>query len=174
MKDTRNYLAVDLGAESGRTIVGSLDGDKLTLAEIHRFPNGPVQLNDGLHWDALRLWSEIKSGIAMTVKSGVKLDGIGLDTWGVDFALLDPDHSLLFNPFHYRDATKRLVVTGPVAATAIGNVLIQAIALKDLGSLADARTVVRASFEVEEYHPVHSGGDWDEAYSKLLSLMERV
>ena len=100
---TRNYLAVDLGAESGRTIVGSLDGDKLTLRETHRFSNGPVQLNDGIHWDVLRLWSEIKSGIAATVKRDVKLDGIGLDTWGVDFALLDRNHSLLSNPFHYRD-----------------------------------------------------------------------
>lgn len=99
----RNYLAVDLGAESGRTIVGSLDGDQLTLRETHRFSNGPVQLNDGIHWDVLRLWSEIKAGIAATVKRDVQLDGIGLDTWGVDFALLDRNHSLLSNPLHYRD-----------------------------------------------------------------------
>ena len=85
----RHYLAIDLGAESGRTIIGSLLNDKLTLSETHRFPNGPVCLTDGIHWDVLRLWSEIKSGIAATVKNGMKLDGIGLDTWGVDFALLD-------------------------------------------------------------------------------------
>ena len=103
MTASHNYLAVDLGAESGRTIVGSLRNDKLTLSETHRFANGPVRLNDGMHWDVLRLWSEIKSGIAVTVKNGTQLDGIGLDTWGVDFALLDRNHSLLSNPFHYRD-----------------------------------------------------------------------
>jgi rhamnulokinase len=70
------------------------------------------------------------------------------------------------------NATNRVVLTGPVEATAIGNVLMQAISLKDLDSLTDARTVVRASFEVEEFHPVYDG--WDEAYAKLLSLMERV
>ncbi|MGE5373850.1 MAG: rhamnulokinase [Bacteroidota bacterium] len=104
MTIAHNYLAVDLGAESGRTILAALDGDRLTLAETHRFPNGPVPINDGIHWDVLRLWSEIKLGIAATVKKGVHLDGIGLDTWGVDFALLDRNHSLLSNPFHYRDA----------------------------------------------------------------------
>ena len=62
-----------------------------------------MQINDGIHWDVLRLWSEIKSGIAATIKKGSQLDGVGLDTWGVDFALLDKNHSLLSNPFHYRD-----------------------------------------------------------------------
>jgi rhamnulokinase len=104
MTNAHHYLAVDLGAESGRTILGALDGDRLTLTETHRFPNGPVRINDGIHWDVLRLWNEIKSGIAATVKKGTKLDGVGLDTWGVDFALLDRNHSLLSNPFHYRDA----------------------------------------------------------------------
>jgi rhamnulokinase len=104
MTDTRNYLVVDLGAESGRTILGALDAKQLTLKETHRFSNGPVRLNDGLHWDVLRLWGEIKLGIASTVRSGIKIDSIGLDTWGVDFALLDRNHSLLSNPFHYRDA----------------------------------------------------------------------
>lgn len=103
MTNTSNYLAVDLGAESGRTILGSFDGDRLTLKETHRFPNGPVRLGDSLHWDVLRLWSEIKSGIAVTIQNGARIDGIGLDTWGVDFALLDKHNSLLSNPFHYRD-----------------------------------------------------------------------
>ena len=101
----RNYLAVDLGAESGRTIVGTLDDKHLRLTETHRFGNGPVHLQDGLHWDVLRLWSDIKAGIAASsVKFNKKLDGIGLDTWAVDFALLDKNNSLLSNPFHYRDA----------------------------------------------------------------------
>jgi rhamnulokinase len=104
MTTTRNYLAVDLGAESGRTIVGTLDDDRLSLSETHRFGNGPVRLPDGLHWDVLRLWSEIKAGIGISsAKFNKNLDSIGLDTWGVDFALLDRNHSLLSNPFHYRD-----------------------------------------------------------------------
>ena len=104
MTTTRNYLAVDLGAESGRTIVGTLDGDHLSLTETHRFGNGPVRLPDGLHWDVLRLWSDIKAGIGISsAKFNKNLDSIGLDTWGVDFALLDRNHSLLSNPFHYRD-----------------------------------------------------------------------
>ena len=93
------HLAIDLGAESGRTIVGSLDGNKLTLNETHRFPNRPVRLNDGLHWDILRLWSDIKEGIGKSKA----IESVGLDTWAIDFALLDKKNSLLSNPFHYRD-----------------------------------------------------------------------
>ncbi|MGZ9225767.1 MAG: rhamnulokinase [Anaerolineales bacterium] len=104
MTVTRNYLAVDLGAESGRTIVGSLDDSRLSLTETHRFLNGPVRLPDGLHWDVLRLWSEIKAGIGISsAQFNRSLSSIGLDTWGVDFALLDSQGSLLSNPFHYRD-----------------------------------------------------------------------
>lgn len=104
MTTTRNYLAVDLGAESGRTIVGTINEGCLTLAETHRFTNGAVRLPDGLHWDVLRLWSDIKAGIATSsAKFNKKLDSIGLDTWGVDFALLDKNKTLLSNPFHYRD-----------------------------------------------------------------------
>jgi rhamnulokinase len=104
MASAHNYLAIDLGAESGRTIVGSLEEDHLALAETHRFTNEPVRLPDGLHWDVLRLWSEIKAGIGISsAKFNKKLDGMGLDTWGVDFALLDKQGALLSNPFHYRD-----------------------------------------------------------------------
>ena len=104
MAGTHNYLAVDIGAESGRTILGALDDQKLTLTETHRFANGPVRLPDGLHWDVLRLWSEIKAGIGISsAKYDNKLDSIGLDTWGVDFALLDAQGALVSNPFHYRD-----------------------------------------------------------------------
>lgn len=100
-----NYLAVDLGAESGRVMIGTLADDHLSLAEAHRFANIPVRLPDGLHWDVLRIWSEIKSGLAAAVsKNGKQFDSIGLDTWGVDFALLDQNGSLLGNPFHYRDS----------------------------------------------------------------------
>ncbi len=104
MTAVRNYLAIDLGAESGRTIVASFADGKLTLSETHRFPNAPVRLIDGIHWDVLRLWSEIKTGIGLSsTKFDKSIDSIGLDTWGVDFALLDRNNSLLSNPFHYRD-----------------------------------------------------------------------
>jgi rhamnulokinase len=104
MTNTRNYLAVDLGAESGRTMVGTFEGSRLSLTETHRFPNGPVRLPDGLHWDVLRLWSEIKTGIGISAaKLDKNIESIGLDTWGVDFALLDRQGALLANPFHYRD-----------------------------------------------------------------------
>ena len=99
-----DYLALDIGAESGRAIVATLDGERLTLNEVHRFGNGPVRLPDGIHWDVLRLWSEIKTGIAAAIKSRAIPASIGLDTWGVDFALLDKNGALLGNPFHYRDA----------------------------------------------------------------------
>jgi len=99
-----DYLALDLGAESGRAIVGTLEKGKLTLNEVHRFANSPVHLPDGMHWDVPRLWSEIKAGIAAAIKAGARPAGLGFDTWGVDFALLDKHGALLGNPYHYRDA----------------------------------------------------------------------
>jgi rhamnulokinase len=97
-----NYLALDLGAESGRAILGTLSDDRLELREIHRFANIPVQLPSGLHWDVLYLWREIQTGIARAAAQ-TPLDSLGLDTWGVDFALLDRRGDLLANPHHYRD-----------------------------------------------------------------------
>ncbi len=99
-----NFLAIDLGAESGRAILATLDGDQLSLKDVHRFPNGPVRLPDGLHWDILRLWSEIKTALhTATHQHHVTLAGIGIDTWGVDYGLLDRTGALIGNPFHYRD-----------------------------------------------------------------------
>jgi rhamnulokinase len=102
MGEKNNYLAIDLGAESGRTIVGSLDESILKLTETYRFPNGPVWLPDGLHWDVLHLWSEIQKGMNASAAK-YSLTSLAIDTWGVDFALLDKNNSLLSNPFHYRD-----------------------------------------------------------------------
>ena len=103
MPQARHYLAMDIGAESGRAIIGSLHDIQLTLNETHRFSNGPVRLDDGLHWDILKLWSSIKHGIIKSSKVENRLEGIGLDAWGVDFALLDKNGGLLGAPFHYRD-----------------------------------------------------------------------
>jgi rhamnulokinase len=104
MTKMHNYLAIDLGAESGRTIVGSLEDNYLTLSETHRFANEPIKMPDGLHWDVMHLWSEIKTGIGISsAKMNKKLDSMGIDAWGVDFSLLDRKGELLFHPFHYRD-----------------------------------------------------------------------
>jgi rhamnulokinase len=105
MTTTQALLAFDLGAESGRALLGRFDGDHLTLADVHRFPNLPLRLPDGLHWNVLQLWSEIKQGIGLAGQmAGDRLRSIGLDTWGVDFALLDRTGALIGNPYHYRDS----------------------------------------------------------------------
>ena len=80
------------------------DGEKITLEEKHRFSNDPVTVNGGMYWDVLRLFHEIKQGILKCVNSGDRdIDCIGIDTWGVDYGLLDKDGKLLANPYHYRD-----------------------------------------------------------------------
>jgi len=104
MPQDRKILAFDLGAESGRAVVGLLEGDRLRLEEVHRFPNGPVRVLGHLHWDVLRLFSEVKQGVGMSIQRfGRDIASMGLDTWGVDFALLDRDDRLIGNPYHYRD-----------------------------------------------------------------------
>jgi len=97
------FLAVDLGAESGRAVLGRFNGERITLEEVHRFPNVPVRLPDGLHWDVLRIIREVKDGIAKATRNGGRIESLGVDAWGVDFALLDRDGCLIFNPYHYRD-----------------------------------------------------------------------
>jgi len=102
---TRVYLAGDFGAESGRVMAGLFDGRTLSLEEVHRFPNEPVRLPDGLHWDVLRLFHELKNGLRAAIRRyGAATVSVGVDTWGVDFGLLDRRGALLGNPWHYRDA----------------------------------------------------------------------
>ena len=103
MAETQSFLAFDLGAESGRGVLGRFDGEKIALEELHRFPNGGVRVLDGLHWDVLRLWSEMKHVLSLCARRKEELKGIGVDTWGVDFALIGADESLLGLPYHYRD-----------------------------------------------------------------------
>jgi rhamnulokinase len=98
---SERFLAIDLGAQSGRAMLGELESGRLALTEVRRFLNDPVREATGLHWDAPKLWSEIQRALEDT--SGRSLDGIGLDTWGCDFALLGGDNRLLENPYHYRD-----------------------------------------------------------------------
>ncbi|HEY5585081.1 MAG TPA: rhamnulokinase family protein [Ruminiclostridium sp.] len=97
-------LAFDYGASSGRAILGKFDGERLSLQEIHRFTNEPVMVGNNLYWDILRLYHEMKQGIMKCVSSGNKdIASIGVDTWGVDFGLLDSSGKLMGNPYHYRD-----------------------------------------------------------------------
>ncbi len=98
------YLAFDLGAESGRAVLGRFDGDKLSLQDVHRFPTGATTVLGTMYWDALRLFDDCKRGLAMaSAAHGEEIDGMGIDTWGVDFGLLDDSGRLLANPRHYRD-----------------------------------------------------------------------
>jgi rhamnulokinase len=96
-------LAFDLGAESGRGVLGRFDGDKVELEVVHRFPNGPVRTLDAWHWDVLRLYGEMLAALRRCAAEYGKIDSVGVDTWGVDFALVGRDDTLLGNPRHYRD-----------------------------------------------------------------------
>jgi rhamnulokinase len=105
----RNFLAFDLGAESGRALLGTLEGGRLRLEEKHRFLNPVGRINGHLHWNLLAQWEELKTGLRKSVGDArgsgraPPIHGLGVDTWGVDFGLLGRDGDVLANPFHYRD-----------------------------------------------------------------------
>ena len=99
----KKILSFDFGASSGRAMISSFDGEKITIEEIHRFSNDTVIVNGTMYWDILRLFFEIKTSITKAVNSG-GFDAIGIDTWGVDFGLIDKRGKLLSNPVHYRDS----------------------------------------------------------------------
>ena len=99
------YLAVDLGASSGRVLAGLFENEKLELVEMHRFWNGAIEHEDGLHWDIDQLFAEIKTGLKKGFETyGEAVQSIGVDTWGVDYGLLDADGELINTPFQYRDS----------------------------------------------------------------------
>lgn len=99
-----SFLAVDLGAESGRVFSGAFTGEKMALREVHRFSNTPVRLPDGLYWDALHIFEEVKTALAKAASHTGRIESVGTDSWGVDFALLDASGAMLGNPRHYRDS----------------------------------------------------------------------
>jgi rhamnulokinase len=101
--DSRPVVAVDLGASSGRIILGRVARDRLELHEVHRFANKPVELPDGLHWDVLGLYAEILGGLRGAQQAAPELASVGIDSWAVDFGLVDADGKLLGLPHHYRD-----------------------------------------------------------------------
>jgi len=98
---SKPYLAFDFGAESGRAVLAHLQSGILTTEEVHRFQNEPVEYGGSLHWDVPRLWLEVRKSLACVEQ--VELAGIGVDAWGVDYALLGERGELLQNPYHYRD-----------------------------------------------------------------------
>ncbi len=104
MADTHRFLAIDLGAESGRGIIVTLTGGVASMEQVHRFANRRVQLGGVMYWDLLALWDQVLIAMRMVAEQGVKLDGIGVDTWGVDFGLLDAAGNLLAMPVCYRDS----------------------------------------------------------------------
>ncbi len=100
----KHYLGIDLGAESGRVMLGTLENGKVTLDEMHRFPNVIITVNGTLRWDVLRLFDEIKKGIAKVTAQGIQPRGLSADTWGVDYCLTGAVEPLLGTPFNYRDS----------------------------------------------------------------------
>jgi rhamnulokinase len=102
--EARRFLALDLGAESGRAVLGTLEGGRLHTRELRRFPNGMVRIRGHWHWNVFRLFEEIKAALRDCAAQGVKLDGLAVDTWGVDFCLVASDGSILGLPYTYRDS----------------------------------------------------------------------
>ncbi len=142
------YLAIDVGASSGRHVVGRFDGKKLRLGEVYRFDNGPVEAAGHIHWDLLGQWTHICQGLRAAAAAG-PIASVGVDTWGVDFGLLGEGDELLGNPYHYRDS--RNVGMMEKALAAVGkeeifrrtglqfmqfNTLYQLLAMKLAGSSA--------------------------------------
>ncbi len=104
---SHKYIAIDLGAESGRVMLGELSDAGIALTEAHRFPNLQIKVThaqgETMHWDILRLWHDIKTGLAKIANEGHHVEGVAVDVWGVDFALLDEQAQLIGNPVCYRD-----------------------------------------------------------------------
>ncbi|MEY9211961.1 rhamnulokinase [Thermobifida halotolerans] len=153
MTASRSFAAVDLGASSGRVVAGRIGARELALTEVHRFPNGGVPLPDGLHWDVVGLYREIRHGLRRAAEHAPA--SIGVDSWAVDYGLLDGDGALLGLPHHYRDAR----TDGVAASTAerLGadrlyavnglqflpfNTVFQLAAARGTAALAAARTLL--------------------------------
>ncbi|EMI22856.1 rhamnulokinase [Rhodopirellula maiorica SM1] len=112
----KHYIACDLGAESGRVILGTLRDGRLTLEEIHRFANGATKIQNSLRWNIIRIFDELKQGLRMVADRGVAASGMSVDSWGVDYVLLNDRQPMLGLPYQYRDAR-----TEPTYAAALEN-----------------------------------------------------
>ena len=107
-------VAVDLGAQSGRVALGRFDGERLSVTEAHRFPNVPVTTRGVLQWDVLRLFGDVLTGLHAAAREG-PVDSVGVDSWAIDFGLLDGSGRLLRNPVHYRDGRRAAAQAGVLA-----------------------------------------------------------
>ncbi|MFE0525373.1 rhamnulokinase family protein [Streptomyces sp. NPDC058954] len=147
----KSYAAVDLGASSGRVMVGRVGPDSLELTEAHRFANRPVRVPEGLRWDVLALYGGVLDGL----RAAGQVDSVGLDSWAVDYGLLDAEGALLGNPVHYRDSrtegvAEKVWATVPAerlyAATGLQyapfNTLYQLVAARDSAQLGAARRLL--------------------------------
>ena len=105
-------VAVDLGAQSGRVAVGRFDGRRLAVDEVHRFPNVPVRTHGRLQWDVLRLYADVLDGLRAAGRASGRVDSVGVDSWAVDFGLLDSRGRLVQNPVHYRDSRRASAFDG--------------------------------------------------------------
>jgi rhamnulokinase len=147
------YLAFDFGAESGRAVLAHLQSGILTTEEVHRFPNEPVEYGGSLHWDVARLWLEVRKALARLDE--VELAGIGVDAWGVDYALLGERGELLENPYHYRDRRTEGVmeeVVGKVGKEEIYQATgIQFMAINTLYQLFAARRLTPKLLEAAKH-----------------------
>ena len=147
--------AVDLGASSGRVMAGRIGAGRLELAEMHRFPNRPVRTSGILRWDALGLYAGVLDGLRAAGRNYGRLDGVGIDSWAVDYGLLDADGALLGNPVHYRDVRHETAVAAVHAAVPAGelyrmnglqhlpfNTVFQLAAARGTAQLAAARQLL--------------------------------
>ncbi|MGW3169946.1 rhamnulokinase [Streptomyces sp. NPDC001153] len=142
----RSYAAVDLGASSGRVMVGRVSPDSLELSEAHRFANRPVRLAEGLRWDMLALYGGVLDGL----RAAGRVDSVGIDSWAVDYGLLDADGALLGNPVHYRDARTAGVAEKVWATVPAGELYaatgIQYAPFNTLYQLAAARSTAQLAY----------------------------
>ncbi|WP_456785870.1 rhamnulokinase [Cellulomonas sp. P5_C5] len=149
------FAAVDLGASSGRVIVGTVGDGRVSLHEVNRFPNGPVRVAGALHWDVLGLYRGVLDGLRAAGREAGALSGVGIDSWAVDYGLLDGDGALLGNPFHYRDGRtdgvpEKVFATVPAAElyarTGLQvqpfNTVFQLVAAQGTAALGAARTAL--------------------------------
>src|SRR6202011_4765371 len=98
------YIACDLGAESGRVMLGRLEDGRLEIEEMHRFPSAAVRVLGSLRWDVLRIFEELKIGLRILAQRTLPIGSLSVDSWGVDYVLITAEHPVLWPPGHYRDS----------------------------------------------------------------------
>ncbi|MCQ2352370.1 MAG: hypothetical protein MJ033_02705 [Victivallaceae bacterium] len=170
------FLAFDLGASSGRGIIGTLDNGKLELREVHRFPNGPVKVDNAFTWDYPRLVSELKAGLKKALASDPDIEGIAIDTWGVDYVLFDVDtHEMKRLPYNYRDERTLAAAEKVLQSTTLRSLYqatgIQHMTINTLFQLVAHQTEHPEDFENSVFLPIPDalalalGGDFTAEYT---------